>query len=253
MNRNEVRQELFSYFKRNRETQIRSIQNHFSNVLGSPIQPHEHIDILETIQELINSGVLMVGVNWDNWRYPWLRVTEYGMECIEAENLLPFDPEGYTREMKEQIPDLDNVTEAYLSEGVTTYNRNCLLSSTICLGVASEQVILNLTDALVEAIGDPQEKADFKRRIEGRFIYGKHKALREKIEDKKTQLPAKITENLDVYLDAIFNFIRLNRNEAGHPTGATVSKKTVCANLQVFSDYAERVYALISWLRDNQI
>lgn len=253
MNRNQLRQELFNYLKRNRETQIKSIQNHFYNVFGTPFQPHEHIEILELIQELINNGILMVGTNWDNWRHPWLRVTDYGRHCIEAENLLPFDPEGYINEIKKQIPDLDDVTEAYLSESVATYNRNCLLSATICVGVASEQVILNLVDALVSAIKDQQQKADFKKEIEGRFIYGKYRALREKIGEIKGKLPAKATENLDVYLDGIFNFIRLNRNEAGHPTGAKVSKKTVYANLQVFSDYAEKVYGLIDWLRSNQV
>ncbi len=58
-------------------------------------------------------------------------------------------------------------------------------------------------------------------------------------------LSRELQKDWEIYLDGVFNFIRLNRNSAGHPTGKALNAKVVYANLQIFADYSEYIFRLI--------
>ncbi len=253
MDRNEIRFELFNLLKENRNTSFASVRGHFTKRLGKPIAENEHLEIMEVIQELIHNNVLMEGIDWSNDHFPWLRLTDYGLECVQEENLLPFDPEGYIREIKNQIPQLDEVTLSYLGESITTYNKNCLLSATITLGAASEQVILELIETFAKAVKDSTQKNKFKKQIENKFIFTKYKIFQDKFETIRNKLPSELIKNIDIYLGGIFNFIRLNRNQTGHPTGLKINKKIICSNLQIFAEYSKKIYSLIEWFKNNKV
>jgi hypothetical protein len=67
----------------------------------------------------------------------------------------------------------------------------------------------------------------------------------------RVRLPHELADGLDVELNAIFDFIRNQRNDAGHPTGKTIERERAYANLVVFPVYLRKVYSLIDWLRAN--
>ena len=69
--------------------------------------------------------------------------------------------------------------------------------------------------------------------------------------DLRARLPRDLKEGLDVQLNAVFDFIRQQRNDAGHPKGKTVEREVAYANLAVFPTYVRKVYALIGWLAAN--
>lgn len=253
MDKNEIRLELFNLLKENRDTSFERIRDHFRKRFGKSMGQYEHLEIMEMIQELIHNNVLMEGADWLNNHFPWLRVTNYGLECIKEENLLPFDPEGYIREIKTQIPQLDEVALAYLAESITTYNKNCLLSATITLGAGSEQIVLELIETFAEAIKDPTNKSKFKKQIENKFIFTKYKLFQDKFETIRNKLPSELIKDIDIYLEGIFNFIRLNRNQTGHPTGLKINKKIIYSNLQIFAEYSKKIYSLIDWFKSNKI
>jgi len=251
MNQNEIRSCLYNYLKQSPETQVLNILDYFINKVGTYEKNKDRQVLLDIIHELITNNILRPG---SNYTYPFLRLTEYGRKCIEEENLLPFDPEDYIKEIKKQIPNIDNIALIYLSESISTYNRNCLLSSTITLGAASEQAMLLLIDAFVDSVQDSEKKERLQNEMEKNlFIYSKYKIFKAEFNKIKKNLPEALTKNVETYLEGIFGFIRLNRNEAGHPTGTKVNKKIIYSNLQIFAEYGKRIFELIEHFKVNSM
>lgn len=205
--------------------------------------------IREVVQEFINSGLLYPGQPGDqNSGYPWLTITTYGKEAFLTENWLPYDPEGYVKALKATVPTLDDVTLAYIGESISSFSRRQLLSATITLGVASENLMLLLIEAYLAWLPEPRKSA-LQKKIEDRWISTQYKEFKlEFTKDAKT-LPKELQADWETYLDGIFNFIRLNRNSAGHPTGKELGAKVVYANLQIFAEYARYIHALMAFFK----
>jgi hypothetical protein len=205
----------------------------------------------EIIQELENSGFIYDGtptLGSGMSSYPFYTITEYGKEALLQEDWLPYDPDGYLKALKTKVPDIDDITLTYIGEAVAAYNRRHLLSATITLGVASENLMLTLIETYADWIPDPVRKQNFQNRIEGKFISKQYKEFKQEFLIDVRTLSKDIQANWETYLDGIFNFIRLNRNDAGHPTGKQFDAKIVYANLQVFSEYSQFILRLQSEL-----
>ena len=159
MTREEIRNKIFEYFKQQvgwivtnpnkmQQFQMGQIHSLFPYVQNEPQWERQKLDstVREIVQELINSNFLYPGTSGDqNSAYPWLTITEYGKEAFLKEDWLPYDPEGYVKALKARISAIDDITLTYIGEAVAAYNRRHLLSATITLGVASENLMLLLT------------------------------------------------------------------------------------------------------------
>jgi len=258
MTREEIKNKIFECFKQqvvwietnsNKEQQFQMSRIYELFPPGSE-PPWKHKDVhsiaREIIQELITSGFLYPGTAGDfNSSYPWLTITEYGKEAFLKEDWLPYDPEGYVKALKIKVPTIDDITLAYISEAIATYNRRHLLSATITLGVASENLMLLLIEAYTDWITNVTRKASFQKKVEGRFISTQYKEFKKEFVNDIKSLPKDFQANWETYLDGVFNFVRLNRNDAGHPTGKQFDAKVVYANLQVFAEYAQFIFKLI--------
>lgn len=264
MNKEEIRNKLLQELKEILDENSKGItqMGHFVDCVrkeidqNTPIPDQEslHQYVFEIVNEWVRAGVLFFGRPDDpNTHAPWLTITEFGRECLQQENLLPYDPDGFVRELQNQVPSLDGITLMYLRESISTYNSEYLLSSTITLGVASEHIMLTLIEAFSESISDPSAKQAFKRRIAEKSIYKKHEEFRRELDNYKTNLPQSLTRDLEVYLDQIFQFIRINRNQAGHPTGQAAGKKVAYSNLQIFAEYSKRIIELIEYFDQSKI
>jgi len=256
MLRNEIRIEIFEYLKNNPSDQIGSLVSAIERKHDQAFIQNNIKKINEVLFELFTNNILIPGtgsINNYSQYLPFYTLTEYGKEIINQEGSLPYDTDKYINEIKRLIPEIDEILLLYLGESKTTYNKEHLLSATITLGIASEKLILLLIDSFIEALKDKTRKAKLKKQISESFIYSKHKIFRKNFDPIKGLLPKEIIDKLDIYLDGIFNFIRENRNEAGHPTGISMTKKELFANLQLFSDYAKKIYSIINYLKTNEI
>jgi len=115
------------------------------------------------------------------------------------------------------------------------------------MGVASENLMFLLIETYLNWITDPARKMALGKKIKDRFIYTQYKEFKHELGKDIKNLPKDLQANWETYLDGIFNFIRLNRNSAGHPTGKQLSAKIVYANLQIFGDYAQYIFELIKY------
>ncbi|MGA1874755.1 MAG: hypothetical protein ACMUIA_04030 [bacterium] len=207
----------------------------------------------EIIQELINNGILYVGNAGDqNSGYPWLTITEHGKEALTQDDWLPYDPDGYMNALKEKIPCIDSITLAYMNEAVTAYSRRQFLSATLLLGVASENLILLLIKAYLGWMKDPNLKASFEKKVQGKRISMQYKELKEELATHIHVLPQGLQDNWKMYLDGIFSFIRLSKNDMGYFTAKKLDAKLLFAHFQVFVEYAGFAFDVIALCGENK-
>lgn len=215
------------------------------------LQKRDENRVREIIWNLIIERVLTIGDFYhDSW--PHLSLTEYGEKVLESDQPVPNDPSGYLTRIKNEIPELDNVIEIYLSESIKTYNINQLLSATITLGCASEKALLLLIDSYTETFVDNIQQEKFNKKTEGKFIKTKFEEFDKEIKGIMCQLPSDLKDNYTNTLTGIFEMIRRNRNLAGHPTGKQIDKDTLFANLQVFIPYCRYIYELKKYFKDTK-
>jgi len=261
MTREEIRNKVLEYLKgqvilaqanphQKQQLQLGAIYELFQyNIDGEPhCQTEETRSIArEIVQELENSGFIYEGqanLGSGMGSYPWYTITEYGKEALLKDDWLPYDPDGYIKALKIRIPNIDEITLTYISEAVSAYNHHHLLSATLTIGVASENLMLLLIEAYANWISDEKRRESFQNRIDGRSISKQYKEFKKEFLSDVKLFSRDIQVNWETYLDGIFNFIRLNRNDAGHPTGRQFDVKVVYANLQVFSEYSQFIFSL---------
>jgi len=267
MDRQEIKNKIIQYFKEqihlmerpgsNYDLQMGFINELFREELNK-LPGYNRVVFLSVTREIVHEFIIMgaiypgaKGSTHGSDYYPWITITEYGRDIFMSENWLPYDPEGYIKELKSQIPNLDDVTLSYISESVTAFNRRHLLSATITLGVASENLMLFLIEAYTQSIQDAIRQAAFKKRTENKWISTQYKEFKKEFPNGIKSLDKEIQGDWEIYLDGIFNFIRLNRNDAGHPTGKEMSSKVVYANLQIFADYAKHLCDLVTYFKSR--
>lgn len=135
------------------------------------------------VQEFINNGLLYPGLARNpNSGLPWLTITEYGKEAFTQDDWLPHDPDGYIKVLKERTPDIDDITLTYIGESISAFNRHQLLSATITLGVASENLMLLLIESYLKWLPDPSRKTALEKKIKDRYIYIQYKEFKTEFE-----------------------------------------------------------------------
>lgn len=204
-----------------------------------------------TIEGVTRPGSSDGSVNF----FPDFHVTEYGNHIIENEPAGLYDPDGYLKRIT-QIQGLDTIILTYLEESLKTFRIGCLLSSTVTLGCASEKALSLLIEAYTKSISDPSKREDFKKKIAKMPIKRKFEEFDNKLKGQilaRQDIPNDIKENIENELNGIFSIIRRYRNDAGHPTGLTITRDEAYANLYVFPTYLRKVYKLISWLNSQNL
>lgn len=208
--------------------------------------------IREIINDLVVEGILGWGINEHNPGPPFLKVTRYGQVCLSHAEPQPYDPDGYLKYLKSEIPNVDGTVIMYITESLNAYLRGLTLSSTVMLGGASEKAFLLLLESFTNAISDPTKKAQFENNTKGQ-IKKKSDEFRKTIIQIRKTLPKPLSDDLDTQLDGIFNFIRTCRNDVGHPTGRKIERSLAYANLRLFVPYCKRIYELIEHFKNNTI
>jgi len=215
------------------------------------LQKHDENRVREILWDLIIERVLTIG-DYQNSSWPFLSLTEYGEKVVKSIMPVPNDTSEYLKRIRKEIPDLDDVIEIYLSESVRTYNINQLLSATITLGCASEKALLLLIEAFRDTFNDSSRQQSFIKKIEGKFIKTQFDEFNKELQNVRTNLPYDLKENYSNTLFGVFEMIRSNRNQAGHPTGNQIDKEELFANLQVFVPYCKFIYKMKKYFEDTK-
>jgi hypothetical protein len=219
-----------------------------TTLYGSPLEGR----ITAVIWELIIEGVYTPGLGPHQPNLPQLRVTEYGQKCFEAGELTAHDPDDYLRRLK-ACPIIDDITLLYTEEALDAFRVGKHLASTVMIGVAAENMLLRLVDAVHSALNTAERKAKFEKDTKGKKAKTQHDEVLARLKSPTTPLPADIESVLVQHIDGIYDLIRRTRNDAGHPTGKRKERYETHALLLLFPTYCKTVHDLMDWLAKSQI
>ena len=243
---------------------IRDLKYHSNinawNMNGDRPELHANLmpSVADIVWDLIIEGILRPGAGNDQtFDLPRFHLTHYGKTALK-DCLTPHDPEGYLKALHEKVQNPDPVIIRYVVESAETFRRNCLLSSTITLGCASEKAFLLVVDACEDAL-KPTDKPSFSANIVKEWsIKQKHIKFKAWYDNGlKAKLKASLKDNdwmteFENALTFLFSYFRDIRNDAGHPTGVMLSREMVHSHLVVFPHYLRLFYDLIDWLGKNK-
>lgn len=195
---------------------------------------HFYVLVNEVVWRLIAQGVVTPGINAANPELPWFRVTDYGRAVLEAGRLVPHDPAGYLKE-------LSSVASARLKkrllptveEALRCFTSGCHVAATMMLGIASEITFLYLYSTMIDNLKNPAEKA---RVAKHAGVRTKHRWVLEKYQALSSADRRKLPESLDTTLSPLYDLIRMQRNEIGHPRESlpAISKGLSASYFQMF-------------------
>lgn len=202
--------------------------------------------MMEVLWQLLSQGLVFVHYEeLPPYALSWI-LSERGRRVVETEaDYEPDDPEGYLKTLRIRIPDLDELVLLYAREALLAYEARCYLASTVMLGVASERAFQLLGESFARWLPGA-EAENFRKAFDNpRNNYiTKFGEFRKRIEPKKGDIPQEFADNMALNLDSILDLLRINRNEAGHPTGRRVDRDEAYINLQMFARYLQKLYAL---------
>src|SRR5215470_1227584 len=103
---------------------------------------------IEIFWDLFRQGVITLGLadaNTSGW--PWFHLSRFGETALARQNPYRFhDTSSYIAMVKSAVPDLSADAELYLEEACAAFYADCLLASTVMLGVAAEAEFLRVVD-----------------------------------------------------------------------------------------------------------
>lgn len=221
---------------------------------GDKYMPSEDREkVRKILWEFILQEILMIGYNEFNPNLPHISITEYGKQVLESGELLPYDPDGYLKRLKTEIPNLDSTIEDYMFESLHAFQRGLMLSCAVMIGGASEQAFLLFLETFTNALTNPIEKSHFLKLQESIKTKKKFDETKNKLMSIRTTLPKELSNELEFQFDGIFNLIRLARNDAGHPSGRKIERDMAYAYLLSFRIYCKKMYELIDYFANHTI
>jgi len=253
MEKMQLRPLVLDVLDRNPETQFVEVENKIRSI-SPEYQSSDALELHDILWELLIQGVIAPGFNSSNLNLPFMHVTEYGKRCLQANSILPHDPDGYLERLERLVGQpLDSTVQTYIQEGLLTFLGGHYLAATVMLGVASEQCADLLIEAYSTAIANPSQRAAFEKKVKqaGRSVKNRFDILRDEL--LRLNLPSELKDALDIQLSGIFTLIRYSRNDAGHPTGRIVDRDMTHGNLLLFPQYCKRVYELIDYFKANPV
>jgi hypothetical protein len=208
------------------------------------IHPYDAEFVREVFWDLFRQGLITLGIDSSqNAGWPWFRLSRFGANTLQTKSPYRFhDTTSFLALVKAEVPDISDDANTYLDEAVAAFYADCLLASSVMLGVAAEVEFLRLLEV---AYANTTHGAAFSAIQSKQKISHKIKKFQEVIKPLLPSLPWNATEGLESYLDAIQSVLRIARNDAGHPSGAKYPEREwVYVSLHLFIPFARQLARL---------
>jgi hypothetical protein len=223
-------------------------------------QPRDEADfqrlVIDVFWELVTQGVLSPGSTTGNPSPPFFHLTEYGKKVVQDPSFQPHDPSAFMAELGQVVPSPDPTVMAYLSESLHCFARTTHVASAMMLGIASERVFMMVCESLASSLADVNERATFQGILDRNPIKPKLDWVTQKLQQIQTpRRPAGWPEDVDIKLPGIYNLIRCQRNELGHPrpTPPTITRDDAYGYLRIFPSYYATAEQVREFLARNRV
>jgi hypothetical protein len=207
-----------------------------------PAQPPSASDLHQSFWSLVAQGLAYIDMSQsaaENWT---LNLTPAGVAAVHDEDYNPDDASGYLARLAKDVPGLSNTTIMYVREAVRSYAARNYLATTVMLGVASEAAMLEMAEHLAQHYEDVslQSVLDDERTPYNR----KFAEVRKRLDQRKQDLPRELADGMSLTFDSVLDLLRVNRNDAGHPTGRHFDRDDCYIALRMAIRYLKKIGAL---------
>ena len=215
--------------------------------------------LADVFWQLVVEGILAPGKSLGGGymqNLPWFHRTRYGATVIAAGEYSPHDPIGYLSRLESRVPQVDPTVRIYVAESLSTFLHGNLTASMVMLGVAAERVFDLICEALEPALLDAAEKSKFQKLLTQLSVRRRldwvHEKMR-RLEDGRP--PAGYPDRASVMTIAIYELMRAQRNDLGHPREEPPrpSRDDAFAHLQIFPTYYATAESLRAFLRTSNV
>ena len=233
----------------NSNLQSGSVLRQASEELGIRRDEAAEQRLLTEWSELFRTGVLAWGHNLDNPNPPFCHFTGLGERLMEGAQRDPGNPAGYLAHLHASA-ELSPVALSYLTEGLDCYVGGLYKAAAVMVGAASERLVLDVRERLIERMAQRKEDATdalrdwrIKRVLDG---------LKSYFDQHKKTFGQELRDAYEAYWPAFTQQIRAARNEAGHPTNMDpLTPDAVHAAFLVFPEVAKVVTGLNAWIAEG--
>jgi len=213
--------------------------------------------VLDVFWDLVVQGLVAPGTAEGNPQCGFFHLTDYGRRVLAEPDYQPHDPMAYIRQLGQTISTPDATVLAYLKESLECFSRSVMVASAMMLGIAAERVFLLVCESLVDNLRDPKEQAEFAKLLDQ--ISMKKKMLWvtnkfQEIQDRKPRL-AGLPDSIGVMAIGIYDMIRCQRNDVGHPQESppSVTRDAAYGYLRVFPSYFATAEKVREFLANNKV
>jgi len=212
--------------------------------------------LTEIISNLIRQGILVLGPTISYAQQNFYTVSVYGEDCLQNEEIVPHDPDGYLALLKTRVPTLDSIIASFLEESVRCFANGCYKAAAVMCGVASERLLHVFAISLLASISNQtHSKAKKLQNALNRpwRVSDLDAAIRGIIEDSKNLKGWPLRGNeLQRFILPIFAWMKVNRDSSGHPSDFQITYIEVRGQLMSFVAYLQKFYSLIDYLSQNK-
>jgi hypothetical protein len=212
--------------------------------------------IVEAFWELVLQGVICPGTEGGKVEPPFFRLTAYGKRAIQEPTFQPHDPVVFMQEVGQTVSNPDATVLAYLQESLNCFAHGTFVASAMMLGIASERVFLLICESLSNALANSSEQSSFQALLARNPIKPKLDWVVQKFQGiQGPPRPSGWPEDVDIKISGIFNLIRCERNDLGHPRPSppSVSRDDVFGYLRMFPSYYSCAELVRDFLANNRI
>ena len=245
MEKKELRRLIYSALRSQPLNNFDGVKSRLRN-LSVDYQTDDDLVVHDILWELLIQGILAPGMNASNLDFPYLHVTEYGLRVLEANQVLPYDYDGYLENLKKLVGEtLDEVVAAYARESVGAFISGHYLAAVEMLGVAADRLMDMLASSYTRLWGSHRVQQAFETRVHqaGRNMSHRFSLLRNALEGM--DLPDGLQTSIDELLSGLYTMLRYSRDDRGLPTGRSVDREQAHANLLLFPGICKNAYEVI--------
>jgi hypothetical protein len=195
----------------------------------------------EVCWHFLTTGVLAPGFNLSNAELPFFHLTAFGRRFVKTGEWPVYDESGYLIRLGKLTKNPDQTVVAYLTESLRSFERGNFVAASVMLGIAAERVFLLLCEATLKSLTDTAEKATFGKLMERYQIKPKLDWLHAKFGELQRNGPLGFPDNACLTVTAIYDLLRAQRNDLGHPreNPPSAHPENVLVSLQVFPRFFE--------------
>lgn len=195
---------------------------------------------LSVWSDLFRSGLIGFGIDLSNMGGVFFHKTDLADQVLSQLSNDPYNPTGYLAGVSPLIAASD-VATSYIEEGVAALNAGLFRAAAVLVGVATEALLLEFRDLLLENGFD-------NRSLKDRNIKTVTEAIGAELASKKKLMVKPMDERVETLWPAI-GCVRLLRNASGHPGALSgVTADMVHASYLYFVEISKLLRDVSQWV-----